>query len=63
MKKMKNEKGQGLLEYVILVALVGMVCVSSSKLLGKKINAKIKDIKEHIDSSIPVEVGELAGNG
>jgi Flp pilus assembly pilin Flp len=63
MKKMKNEKGQGLLEYVILVALVGMVCVGSSKLLGKKINAKIKDIKEHIDTGIPVDLTDTSSNG
>ena len=57
MKKLQNQNGQSLVEYVILVALVALVCVSSTKLLGKKINSKIKDIKEHIDSGIPVTLG------
>lgn len=52
----KNQKGQSLLEYVILVALVAMVSVSATKLLGKQINSKIKDIKQQIDDGIPVRL-------
>ncbi len=52
----KNESGQGLVEYIILVALVVLVCVGSSKLLGKKINAKLKEVKEQIDEGIPVNL-------
>ena len=56
MKCIKNEKGQGLVEYVILVALVVLVTVSSSKLLGRKINTKLKEIKTQIDEGIPVNL-------
>ena len=52
----KNSKGQSLLEYVILVALVAMVSISATKLLGKQINGKIEDIKEKIESGIPVRL-------
>ena len=51
-----NEEGQGLIEYIILVALVVLVCVTSTKLLGTKINAKFRDIKDKIDSSIEVKL-------
>jgi len=51
-----NQKGQSLLEYVILVALVAMVSITATKLLGKQINGKIEDIKEKIDSGIPVRL-------
>ena len=53
---LKNQSGQGLLEYIILVALVVMVCISTSKLLGKEINSKMEDIKEKIDSVIQVRL-------
>jgi Flp pilus assembly pilin Flp len=53
---MKNQRGQSLVEYIILVALVALVTVSASKQLGSKINGKIQDIKEKIDSGIPVRL-------
>ncbi len=51
-----NQKGQGLIEYVILVALVALVTVSASNLLGKEINSKIESIKEKVDEGIPVRL-------
>lgn len=54
--KMKNQSGQSLVEYVILVALVALVCVTSSKLLGTKINSKIKEIKTQINDGIDVKL-------
>ena len=56
MKLIRNQSGQSLVEYMILMALVVLVCVSSTKLLGKKINTKFKEIKEHIDEGIPVNL-------
>lgn len=53
---MNNQNGQGLLEYVILTALIVLVCVSSAKLLGKEINSKIEDIKEKIDTGVTVRL-------
>lgn len=52
----KNQNGQGVLEYLILVALVTLVCVSSLKSLGTKLNSKIKEAKDHIENSIPVNL-------
>lgn len=56
MKIVRNESGQGLVEYMILLALVVLVCVGSTKLLGKKINTKFKEIKSQIDEGIPVRL-------
>lgn len=56
MKRMRNESGQSLVEYMILLALVVLVCVGSTKLLGKKINTKFKEIKGQIDEGIPVRL-------
>lgn len=53
---LKNNRGQSLLEYVILVALVTMVSISATKLLGKQINSKIEDIKSKIEDGVPVRL-------
>ncbi len=52
----RNDRGQSIVEYVILVALVSLVCVSATKLLGSKINTKINEVKEHIDEGIQVRL-------
>lgn len=51
-----GQKGQSLIEYIILVALVSLVSVTAANLLGRKINSKINDIKQHIDTGIPVRL-------
>ncbi len=50
----RNQNGQSIVEYVILVALVSLVCVGATKTLGRKINAKIKDVNSLIDTGINV---------
>jgi Flp pilus assembly pilin Flp len=52
----RNERGQGLVEYMILLAVVVLVCVGSTKLLGRKVNAKFKEIKSQIETGIPVRL-------
>jgi Flp pilus assembly pilin Flp len=54
--RIKNQSGQGLIEYMILLALVVLVCVGSTKALGKKVNSKFKEIKEQIDTGVPVNL-------
>jgi Flp pilus assembly pilin Flp len=44
-----NESGQSLLEYMILLAVVVLVCVGSTKALGSKIHTKFNEIKEQVD--------------
>jgi Flp pilus assembly pilin Flp len=55
-KSRLDQSGQSLIEYIILVALVVLVCVTSAKLLGTKVNAKLRDIKEQIDEHIDVRL-------
>jgi Flp pilus assembly pilin Flp len=47
--RMKNESGQSLLEYMILLAVVVLVCVGSTKALGSKIHTKFNEIKDQVD--------------
>lgn len=54
--KCNNQKGQGLVEYIVLLALVVLVCVGTSKALGRSINGKLKEIKEQVNDHIPVNL-------
>ncbi len=54
--RFRNESGQSLIEYMILVALVVLVCVSGTKLLGKKVSTKFNEIRDQIDDGIPVRL-------
>jgi pilus assembly protein Flp/PilA len=46
----KNEEGQGLIEYGLLVALIALVCVGALTTTGTKVN----DIFEAIRDKMPV---------
>lgn len=52
----RNEKGQSLIEYMILLALVVLVCVGTTKALGHKMHSKFREIREQIDDGIPVRL-------
>ncbi len=54
--RFRNESGQGLIEYMILLALVVFVCVTSTKALGIKLNSQFKELKTKIDDSIPIRL-------
>ena len=47
--RIRDESGQSLLEYMILLAVVVLVCVGSTKALGSKIHTKFNEIKEQVD--------------
>ena len=57
MKRKNKEKGQSMVEYIILVALIALVAVSATKKLGVKIHSKINEVKRALDSGVPVRLG------
>jgi Flp pilus assembly pilin Flp len=48
--KIRNERGQGLIEYVILVALVGVATMGMVRLLQKSINVNLANIVHGLQS-------------
>ncbi len=51
-KKMMNEKGQGLTEYITLLVLVSLVAVGATKSMGRHVRDKIRKARDHINSDI-----------
>ncbi len=58
MKKHKSESGQGLIEYMILLALVVIVCVAATRQLGQKVSSRFREIESKIDESVPIRIGQ-----
>ncbi len=52
MKTRKNEKGQGVMEYLILTSLIGIVCIVAVKDFGQVIRERIKDVQQEIVKNI-----------
>ncbi len=49
---LKNQKGQGVMEYVIISSLVGIICITAVKSYGKVIKERIDDMKESLTREI-----------
>ena len=50
----RNEEGQDLLEYALLVALIALVCVGAVTLAGKNVNS--------IFGNVATQLGTAAGS-
>jgi Flp pilus assembly pilin Flp len=50
MKTLRNQKGQSLIEYVILVALVGVATMGMVRLLQKSVNVNLANVVHALQS-------------
>lgn len=50
----KNQKGQGIMEYVIISSLVGICCLVAVKQFGSVIQERINEMKEKVTKEIKV---------
>ncbi|MFX3675441.1 MAG: hypothetical protein ACN6I6_00235 [bacterium] len=51
----RNQRGQGVLEYIILTSLIGIFCLVSVKQFGKVIENRIDGMREQIVEHIPTK--------
>ncbi|MFP5491023.1 MAG: hypothetical protein ACLGG0_05955 [Bacteriovoracia bacterium] len=51
----QNQKGQALMEYVIVSGLVGIMCLIAVKQFGEAINTRIKNMKSQITENIQID--------
>lgn len=52
---LKNQKGQSMMEYIILTALVGIFCLASFKKMGKILDKRIQHVNEKIVDNIEID--------
>lgn len=52
MQAIKNSRGQGLTEYLILMILIAIVAIGASQQLGTAIKGRIDSTKEHINAKL-----------
>ena len=52
LKNSINQKGQGVMEYVIISSLVGIVCITAVKGFGGVIKTRVEEMKESIVKNI-----------
>lgn len=50
---LKNERGQGMTEYIILVLLVGCICIPFAKLLPKAVQGYVRPFYYCLSRPIP----------
>lgn len=52
---LKNQNGQGVLEYVILASLIGIFCLAAVKQFGSVINTRINHMKKTVVEQISIK--------
>ncbi|MGZ3787923.1 MAG: Flp family type IVb pilin [Bacteriovorax sp.] len=51
-KFLKDQKGQGVMEYVIISSLVGIVCIAAVKGFGEVVKKRVEVMKTSITENI-----------
>ncbi len=49
----KEESGQGMAEYGLILALVAIIAIAGFRLLGTQINAKVTNVGTEIQNATP----------
>lgn len=52
MRPTKNQKGQGVLEYIILTSLIGIFCLVAIQRIGGSMKGELNKINTRIDGLI-----------
>lgn len=53
-KRIVNERGQGLIEYLVIVALVGIASISIMRVIGQNVKARFGNISAALGASTRV---------
>lgn len=56
MKKLiKNQKGQGIMEYVIISSLIGICCLVAVKQFGVVVQKRVENMKEQVSEHVSLK--------
>lgn len=50
-----NEKGQGIMEYVIISSLIGICCLVAVRQFGEVIQKRVENMKSHVSNEITLK--------
>lgn len=53
----QNQKGQGLIEYLILVALIAVGTMATIRILGQSVNVKFAKVAESLGADVQSDIG------
>lgn len=53
--KINNQKGQGMLEYIILTGLVGIFCLGAFKTMGDRLKTRVNGINKKISQDLKID--------
>jgi hypothetical protein len=51
----KNQKGQGVMEYIILTSLIGIFCLVAIKQFGETLQTRMEQMKKQIVKNIEIK--------
>lgn len=54
-KKTKNQKGQSVMEYVILTGLIGIFCLAGVKRFGKSLETRLNQMDRKIKKELVIK--------
>ena len=52
---MKNNSGQGLMEYIILAILVGVISIAAIKSLGNTVRSKAQTVRSQVNEEVDLD--------
>jgi Flp pilus assembly pilin Flp len=59
---LRNNRGQGLTEYIILLMLVSVISIAAVSTLGHTVRGKIEEASRAINSGVSSDPGKNSGN-
>jgi Flp pilus assembly pilin Flp len=51
----KNQKGQGVMEYILITSLIGIFCLAAVKKIGKSLDTRLNQMNSKIVKEIKIK--------
>jgi Flp pilus assembly pilin Flp len=52
---LKNQKGQGVMEYILITSLIGIFCLAAVKKIGKSLDTRLNQMNSKIVKEIQIK--------
>ena len=54
-KIVSNQKGQGVMEYILITSLIGIFCLAAVKKIGKSLDTRLEQMNKKIVKEIVIK--------